>query len=388
MLKICILVQNFYEIDPRVRREAEAWIEMKAQVDVIGLRAEDDQRSSYELNGVHVYTIPIKKKRGGKLRYIWEYLVFFIAAFLLLSQQMITNHYNVVQVCTLPDFLVFATFIPKLMGASIILDMHEVMPEFFMSKYHIPEDRKSIALLKWLEKNSIRFADHVVTINEPIKDLLISRGILSNKITVVMNSVDQKLFLDQRTSNPNHVKKNFIFMYHGTITFIYGVDLALKAFSMVASQMDNAEFWIVGDGTIRSSLEEFVRNVGILSKVKFIGIVPQHEIPALLSECDVGVLATRQDKFLDLSFSNKLPEYIVMGKPVIVSRLKTISYYFSEDALAYFEPDNVIDLSNRMLSIYNQPELRERMVQRASYEYANINWNIMKKRYIGVINRN
>ena len=388
MSKICILVQNYYEIDPRVRREAEAWVEMKAQVDVIGLRAETDSRAAYELNGVRVFTIPIKKKRGGKLRYIWEYVAFFIAAFLLLSRQMFKNHYDAVQVCTLPDFLVFATFIPKLMGASIILDLHEVMPEFFMSKYNISEDRIIVTLLKWQEKNSLRFANQVITINEPIKELLISRGTPANKIVVVMNSVDQKLFLGPQSLKPKPHDEKFVFMYHGTITFIYGVDIALKAFSMVASQMENAEFWIVGDGSHRSSLEEFVQNVGIINKVKFIGVVPQHEIPALISMCDAGVLATRQDKFLDLSFSNKLPEYIVMGKPVIVSRLKTISYYFSEDALAYFEPHNVNALSNQMLAVYNQPEWRERLVLHASCEYANIDWNIMKKRYLGVFTKN
>ncbi len=71
-----------------------------------------------------------------------------------------------------------------------------------------------------------------------------------------------------------------------------------------------------------------------------------------------------------------------MGKAVIASRLRTIRYYFSEDALAFFEPHNPSDLANQMLVLYRDPARRHRMAEKALQEFAPIRWSIMKQRYL------
>ena len=80
--------------------------------------------------------------------------------------------------------------------------------------------------------------------------------------------------------------------------------------------------------------------------------------------------------------SSKLSEYIVMGKAVIVARLKTIRHYFSEEALAYFEPQNAADLARVMFRLYSDPDRRRRLADTAIREYAPISWNVMKQRYL------
>jgi hypothetical protein len=97
----------------------------------------------------------------------------------------------VIDVNTLPDFLVFAPIVARWMGAKIILDMHEITPEFYMSKYGIREGSVPVRVLKFLEKVSMRFADHVLTINEPILDLLCTRGLKRTRSTVIANAVDE-----------------------------------------------------------------------------------------------------------------------------------------------------------------------------------------------------
>ena len=176
-------------------------------------------------------------------------------------------------------------------------------------------------------------------------------------------------------------------MYHGTLTKFYGLDIAIRAFAIAARQMPSANFWILGEGSERSNLEQLSKDLDINEKVKFLGVHPQQDMVEWLSRCDVGVLPTRQDVFSDLSFSNKLPEYIVMKKPVIVSRLKTIRYYFSDEALAFFEPHNEEDLAQQMIHIYNIPELRQSLVSKASMEYQAINWKVMQQRYLSLIDR-
>jgi glycosyltransferase involved in cell wall biosynthesis len=231
----------------------------------------------------------------------------------------------------------------------------------------------------------------VITINEPIQKLLLERGLASDGSTVIMNSVDERLF--RRSGEPTALldsptgEARFVMMYHGTLTRIYGLDIALEAFGRAHTEMPGAEFWILGKGPELHSLQEQVRRLGLAGKVRFIGSVLPNEIPGWLRRCHAGVLSTRQDVFLDLSFSNKLSEYIIMDKPVISSRIRTIRHYFSEDALAFFEPGNPTDLARQMATLYRDTELRDRYVRLAKKEYEPICWEVMRERYLSLMAR-
>lgn len=378
-------MQNYYEIDTRVRRQAEVLVNAGFAVDVFALRADIHPTKYYELNGVHVTTLSLSKNRGGKWRYIWEYIWFFLAASLFCSINMVKKRYQAVQVCTLPDFLVFAALVPKLMGAIIVLDMHEIMPEFYMSKYKVSRDHWIVRLLKWQERQCFRFSDKVITINDTVKELFVSRGLHPNKVTIVMNSADKSMFEMKKSVNFIPEKDNqYIMMYHGTLTNLYGLDIGIKSFSKALSEMENAEFWILGQGPEMNNLKILCANIGISHKVKFIGVVPQEQVVYWLAQCDVGVIPARRDQFLDLSFSTKLTEYMSMEKPVIMSRLKTIQKYFSEDAIAYFTSGDEEELSRRMIELYKDKELRLTIANCALEQLDKINWSLMKKRYLAV----
>lgn len=389
MKSVCILLQNHYEIDIRVRRKAEALVAAGYRVDVLALRSSYSKGKVYELCGVNVYTFALSKKRGSKVRYTFEYLAFLVWACCKLSVLMGQRRYAVIDVNTLPDFLIFAAFVAKWRGAKLLLDMHEITPEFLMSKYEVGAGHRQVRLAAWIEKISVGYADHVITINEPIQTLLEGRCLSASKTTIIMNAADEALFASAaNASEPSGsaaARPKFLMMYHGTLTRIYGLDIAIEAFGLAQNDMPGSELWILGGGPEKSSLEQLVRKLGLESRVRFVGSVLPQEIPQWLSRCHIGVLATRRDVFLDFSFSNKLSEYIIMGKAVISSRLRTIRHYFSEDALAFFEPEAPSDLAQQMVRLYLDATLRERFAERAKREFEPIRWEVMKERYLKLI---
>jgi glycosyltransferase involved in cell wall biosynthesis len=385
MKSVCILLQNAYDGDVRVRRKAEALVAAGYSVDVLALRPSHHNKA-YELNGVKVYTVGLGKKRGTLRRYVFEYVAFFLWACVRLTLRMPTRRYAVVDVNTLPDFLIFAAVFARWMGAKLVLDMHEITPEFYMSKYGIAERSWMVRLTKYLERISFAFADRVVTIHEPIQDLLIGRGLSAARSTVVMNAVDEAAFLSNAGSRvaavPATPPGTFVMMYHGTLTHIYGLDTAIEAFGLAHHEMPGAEFWILGDGPEKDSLQRLVQTKGLATKVKLLGSVPPADVRTWLDKCDVGVLPMRRDVFLDFSFPNKLSEYIIVGKCVIVPRLNTIRHYFGEEALAYFEPNSHADLARQMVRVYRDGGLRGRLAAAAKTDYAPIRWDVMKERYL------
>ena len=339
-----MLLQGHYESDIRVRRKAEALVSEGFSVDVLALRSSFSESDSYEFNGVNVHTVSLGKLRGSLIRYLYEYVAFFVWVVCKLPGLMHRRRYAVVDVNTLPDFLVFAAFYARWRGAKIILDMHEITPEFYISKYKVGAGSWLVRLLRVIERASMSYADHVITINEPIQQLLEGRGLPREKSTIIMNSADEKLFASATSgtsaSDSTSSRPPFVMMYHGTLTNIYGLDIAIEAFGRARARMPGAQFWVLGGGPEMEAFVSLARRLGVDSSVKFVGSVMPQQVESWLTKCDVGVLATRQDVFLDLSFSNKLSEYIIMGKAVIASRLKTIRHYFTEEALAYFGPGN------------------------------------------------
>lgn len=385
MNSICMIVQSYYDGDARVRRKAEALVAAGYEVDVIALMRSDTSEPVYQLAGVNIYTIPLKKKRGSLARYIFEYAFFLIMAAIKVSLLMVKKKYKVIEVNNMPDFLVFSALFCKLLGAKIILDMHDIMPEIFMFRYGLKNNHFVIRFLKFQEFMSMKFADHVLMVNDPICEVLKARGAEENKITIVMNSADDAVFRETSFDASKKINKKYVMLFHGTMGSHYGLDLAIKAFGMIHNQMENAEFLIIGRGPERPALEEMVRDLNLAEKVRFIGVIPYTEMPTWIAKSDVGIFPARQNDFMDLTFSNKICECIMMAKPQIISRIKTVCYYLSENAIAYFEPHNVADLADKMLDLYQNPERGRLMTENAKNEYKKINWDEMKKRYLSVM---
>jgi len=389
MKAVCVVTQSVYETDPRVRRKAEALVGAGFAVDVLSLRGAGSAKS-FVLNDVNVHTLGLGKMRGSLARYLFEYSAFFLWVLVRTPVLMRRRRYVAIDVNTLPDFLIFAPVCARWMGAALILDMHEITPEFYMSKYGMSPDSRVVRALVWLERVSFDFADYVVTINEPIQDLLESRGMDRSKSIVVMNAVDESRFSNVGDEKPLAVPgtpDTFAFIYHGTLTPIYGLDIAVEALALAADEIPLAELWILGSGTEREALAELAERRGVASRVRLIGHVNPSEIPAWLNRSDVGVLPIRRDVFLDFAFPNKLPEFIVAGKAVLVSRLKAIRHYFSDEALAFCEPNDPSDLAAQMIRLYRDRQLCSRLAAHARVEYAPIRWDLMKQRYLDLVNR-
>ena len=73
----------------------------------------------------------------------------------------------------IPDFFVFCALLPKLMGAKVLLDIHDPMPNTFASKFKSGENGFFFKLLLWQERLSAAFADQVLTVHDPVKEYVL-----------------------------------------------------------------------------------------------------------------------------------------------------------------------------------------------------------------------
>src|SRR5579871_4808469 len=110
MKSVCLIVQNYYDIDIRVRRKAEALVSAGYTVDVLALRAKKEGKPSYVLEGVQVHTISLGKQRGSLGRYVFEYLAFLFWSSIKVGRLNRQRHYVVVDTTTSQIFSFFPRF--------------------------------------------------------------------------------------------------------------------------------------------------------------------------------------------------------------------------------------------------------------------------------------
>jgi hypothetical protein len=125
--RVCIVRQtDLYEIP--VKRMAEALAEAGYEVEVLCMRSPDRPRRTV-VNGIDVTSLPASLGRSSGVRYAADYAWFFVLAGATLTFRHLRRRYAVIQVNTMPDFLVFAAAAPKLLGSRVLAYMNEPSPE-------------------------------------------------------------------------------------------------------------------------------------------------------------------------------------------------------------------------------------------------------------------
>jgi len=304
MLRAAMVVFAEYPQDIRVRREAESLIEAGISVDVICTRKIDEPRTE-NFNNVSIYRIRLNRKRGSKLRYVFQWTYFFICAFFKLSSLHLLKHYQIIHIHNMPDFLVFSSLLPKLTGSKIILDLHDPMPEVYMTKFSLNESNFMIRTLKLIEKFCIKYADIVITTNIAFRDLFVKRSCEYRKIHIIMNSPQENIFINKRSNSNKNIpekKHNYEIIYHGHIFEMHGLDTALDAINLVREQIPNLILHVYNDGEFLPTIKKKVRTMNLDDIVVFHGKVPVEEIACAISNVDLGIVPNKMTTFTNVNF--------------------------------------------------------------------------------------
>jgi glycosyltransferase involved in cell wall biosynthesis len=382
--RVAMVVFSYYLGDQRVRREAEALAEAGMLVDVMCLRNRGEQKKS-EVNNVFIYRLPLKRKRSGKLNYLWEYALFFFLVFIKLSFYHLRKRYHIIHIHNMPDVLAFSALIPRLTSAKVVLDLHDPMPEVYMTKYGVSELHPAIRLIKFIEKCSIRFADTVLTPNIAFRDLFVSRGCPPWKIHIVMNTPQETIFNLNSNIAPINRENGFVIMYHGTIAAYNGLDIALEAIAGIQTKIPNLKFEVYGDGDFKEKFLKRINELNLNSIVSYYGPKPIEKIAEAIKLSNLGIIPNKMTCFTNLNLPVRIFEYLAMKKPVVVPRTKGIMDYFDENSLFFFEAGSVDSLKEIILDAYRNPLKCQHILNRGFNIYKNHQWKLYKKRLVDVV---
>lgn len=381
-MRVCMISYSFYETDNRVRRYAESLARRGDHVDVISL-ARNEYPPIGVLNGVNVYRIQKREiNEKGKCSYLFRLLRFLFHSAYKVSRMHLRESYDVVHVHNVPDFEVFSALIPKLGGAKIILDIHDILPEFYADKFKAGKEGIVFKLLLIVEKASAAFADHVIISNHIWQERMQGRSVSNGKCSVIMNYPDPAIFHPMAVSKD---PQKFVLLYPGTVNRHQGLDIAIRAISLINNEIPEAELHIIGEGPEKPALEKLALELGLEKRVIFRKRIPLENVAEEMAKADVGVVPKRDEGFGGEAFSTKTWEFMSLNVPLILARTRIDDFYFNEGVVRFFEPGNEESLARSIVELRRNDQAREEQVRKASGYIKDKSWELKKQEYFNIL---
>jgi glycosyltransferase involved in cell wall biosynthesis len=218
-------------------------------------------------------------------------------------------------------------------------------------------------------EKTYRYADHLIVVNNEIKNVLeIEYKISLKNISVIENGANTELFKPMNAEKARRELKldetYYYICYLGSLFKRQGVEYLIKASPYILEKYPNTYFLIVGDGPTRNLLTELAEQLGVLDKFVFTGAKPYNNVPLYINASDLCVAPfISWDGDIRIAGSPlKVYEYLACGKPFVASDIEGMRYIVAVSNSGVCVPaENPQELASAVVDLLRDPEARRIM---------------------------
>jgi glycosyltransferase involved in cell wall biosynthesis len=358
-----MLIENgSFPFDRRMRHLAEALQGGGYKVTVICPQGEDQDHSSFAVHeGIRVYRYPMPFHASHKIGYLFEYSWALFCLGMLSLFVWLREGIDIIHTANPPDimFLVARPF--KLFGVKFVYDQHDLCPELYLSKFH--RQGAAYSTLLFLEQQSYKAADLVISTNQSYRDIARERGGISDdRSAIVRNGVDIHRFY-RRTPRPE-LKRQFAYLaaYLGIMGRQDGVDRVIRALHHIVHTFGRKDvgFVLIGKGECWLELQRLSQELQVSEFVQFMGFIPDDLLIDYLSTADVCLAPDPPDRMNQLSTMTKIMEYMACQRPIVSFDLLE-TRRSAGDAAVYIEEEDPNLFAQAILALLDDPARRDEM---------------------------
>lgn len=235
------------------------------------------------------------------------------------------------------------------------------------------------------ENRCMEMADHVVTISESMRRILIERGVSEQRIDVIPNGIDAEEFREVPAPARIEVLEGaqLVVGYVSNMSKREGHRHLVEAVARVREGGIDCRCLFVGDGPERKALEQLVDELGLAAVVHFAGEIDHHEIKAYYMAIDVFVIPRIPDYAADWVTPLKPYEAMALGRPLIVTDLPALREVVGDGERGLLAPPSSADgLAEAILRYAANPRLRDETAARArEWVFEHRTWRANARRY-------
>lgn len=204
------------------------------------------------------------------------------------------------------------------------------------------------------ERVCYRTCDKIAVTTEEIKKKIVDTyDILGDKIIILPNGVETKLF------KPSTAKKNRI-IYSGNIGHAQDLEKVILAVKKVNEKFP-LEFYLVGGGDTKNDLEELTEKEGIKNFVIFTGPLEREKMPAIIAESLIGIAPLKDLDSLKYAIPTKVYEYMACGIPFIGTGNGEIEHLAKQSGAGVVAKNTVDSIYEHMIHLLENEEMMNKM---------------------------
>lgn len=363
-----MILDNEFTGDLRVENEVTTLQNAGHQVFVLCLNY--GKRKAEEIfNGAQIVRIPMSLFAKKKLKGLNNTIFNFYPIFWSLQIKKFIRQYKI-EVLHVHDLwmLESAYKANKSFNLPVIADLHENFvhalnhykyANTFPGNFLISKERWKNSEVEWTKK-----ATHIITVIEEAVERYKSIGIDENKISVVANYVNLESFLSSPidVSLINKFKDKITLTYVGGFDSHRGLESVIKSVPQIINTIENFNLVLVGSGSNYNDLVELAKSLKVSDYISFEGWQPHEKLSSYIKASKFCLIPHLKTVHTDNTIPHKLFQYMIFEKPVIASNCNPIVRIINETGAGIiFESNNERDLAEKVIQLYNNPELQTKM---------------------------
>ena len=232
-------------------------------------------------------------------------------------------------------------------------------------------------LARWSERLAWRSADRVLPVTQVLAGIVQAQsGLGAEHFVVIPNGINEAHFAHApppaAAKAAQGLADKLVLGFTGFVRDWHGVDRVIRWMATPAAPA-NAVLFVVGDGPARAELQAQAEQLGLTARVRFTGIVPREQVPALVAAFDIAL----QPAVTPYASPLKLFEYLALGKAIVAPRVPNIMEVLRHDANALlFDADDEAGFARTLTQLAGDTALRERLAAaaRATIQQMNLTW--------------
>lgn len=287
----------------------------------IAMDAMDDQNDWYRwgrgtIAGFPSRTYPfIPGHTEGHLRRIAMYATFAMSSTGALPH---IRNADVVVVYGSPATAATAAVLGNVLsGVPYVFIVLDVWPDSIFATGYLKRGtgrRAAEAVLKPYLASLYRRAGHILSTSEPMRDLLVARGVNPNRLSVMYNWADESIDHGPVHIPPRAPTDPLRILYAGNLGTAQRLDLVLEALRQMPRHA--VELRLVGRGTAEANLRQRVVELG-LRNVSFGQPIARQAVPQLIEWAHLNLVSLANDPLFEVTIPSKLPYLMASGAPIL-----------------------------------------------------------------------
>jgi len=369
-MRIGLIVDNEYNNDPRVSNEAKALFKAGFEVYVLCFNF-GGYKSNEVLDGISVTRVKISKKLKNFLFGIVNSIPFYHYFWKREIVKFIEKE-NIDVIHVADMYMARSGFLAKQKtNVKLVVDLKENYPAAVINYEWTKHFLKRIVArpLKWakLEKTYLGYADYIVTMCDVLKERLLDRYtfLKSENVFVYMNVPDTDFLLSQPITGKKIIKNNsFIIVYFGGVAIRRGIMTAIEAVHKLRMQGEDIKLLLIGpiDKSDQNLFNSYLLNVLYQETIIYIPWIDLKEMPDYITQSDVGISPILKSEQHDTTIANKMFQYSLFGKPIIVSNCLPQARIIEQDKSGLVhQSEDVNDLAAKILFLKQNPVIAKQM---------------------------